>query len=315
MDGTKRLCGMADKAAGASRKAADAAAAANRLAHDAQSYANCAAIAASNAKECEERYRGRLSDLATNCAARTAEAEDKVQQPSLKERMQKLTGELSSPAEDDDPVTFTLRLNGVPVLTHWLDAQTAQRVQHALDVSDEEDGRGLLMIKRAPMQDEAAAAARAAARAQDARYHKRMYASAIHEADCAARAAADAKVKQPSDLLTLEDIDRALNAFPGYHSLHVFASEVFAGRMQVHQDYAPGSTKQGVYIFRRQNRCEPASVSVSPILAMLVGDQIGDPVRPPERNRRIFPLQFDARTREWSAYDGGLVPWLKEQLL
>lgn len=31
--------------------------------------------------------------------------------------------------------------------------------------------------------------------------------------------------------------------------------------------------------------------------------------------RRVFTLRFEPSTGEWRAYDGGLVPWMKEALL
>lgn len=56
------------------------------------------------------------------------------------------------------------------------------------------------------------------------------------------------------------------------------------------------------------------------LLGLLVGAGIGATVgvasSPPRGAPRwVFTLSFDPRTRQWRAYDGGLTPWVKEQLL
>ena len=52
------------------------------------------------------------------------------------------------------------------------------------------------------------------------------------------------------------------------------------------------------------------------MLGLLVGAYIGnkadDQPLPP---RRVFTMRFDASTKGWVAYDGGLVPWMKTHLL
>jgi hypothetical protein len=50
------------------------------------------------------------------------------------------------------------------------------------------------------------------------------------------------------------------------------------------------------------------------ILGLLAGAVIGaqQSSAPP---RRVFALRFDSATGQWRPYDGGLVPWMKENLL
>lgn len=52
--------------------------------------------------------------------------------------------------------------------------------------------------------------------------------------------------------------------------------------------------------------------AVGLLLGLLVGAALGEPSR--NAPRRVFALRFDPDTREWRAYDGGLVRWMKEQL-
>jgi hypothetical protein len=50
------------------------------------------------------------------------------------------------------------------------------------------------------------------------------------------------------------------------------------------------------------------------LLGLLVGTAFKnrtDPGAP----RRVFTLKFNAKTHRWEAYDGGLVRWMKEQLI
>lgn len=46
------------------------------------------------------------------------------------------------------------------------------------------------------------------------------------------------------------------------------------------------------------------------VLGMLIGDTILG-----GKARRILPLRFDLHSKEWCAYDGGLVAWLKSEFL
>lgn len=52
----------------------------------------------------------------------------------------------------------------------------------------------------------------------------------------------------------------------------------------------------------------------SPVLGLLVGEPL---IRGagPDAPRRILPLQFEVSSRQWRPYTGGLVPWLKQQML
>jgi hypothetical protein len=54
------------------------------------------------------------------------------------------------------------------------------------------------------------------------------------------------------------------------------------------------------------------------ILGLLVGAAVGalatQPASAPAP-RRVFTLRFDPATQEWVSYDGGLVPWMKSNLL
>ncbi len=50
------------------------------------------------------------------------------------------------------------------------------------------------------------------------------------------------------------------------------------------------------------------------LLGLLVGAALGGASDTPAP-RRVFTLRFDAERERWQAYDGGLVRWMKEQLL
>lgn len=52
----------------------------------------------------------------------------------------------------------------------------------------------------------------------------------------------------------------------------------------------------------------------SPVLGLLVGETLSSSTGP-DAPRRILPLQFEASLQQWRPYTGGLVPWLKEQML
>lgn len=50
------------------------------------------------------------------------------------------------------------------------------------------------------------------------------------------------------------------------------------------------------------------------VLGLLVGAVIGSASPPSRPRRRVLTVRFDPGSRRWSAYDGGLVGWLKEEL-
>lgn len=50
------------------------------------------------------------------------------------------------------------------------------------------------------------------------------------------------------------------------------------------------------------------------VLGLLAGAALGGSVVP-NAPRRVFTLRFDPSLGQWRAYDGGLVPWMKEHLL
>ena len=50
------------------------------------------------------------------------------------------------------------------------------------------------------------------------------------------------------------------------------------------------------------------------VLGLLAGAALGGSLQP-NAPRRVFTLRFDPSLGEWRAYDGGLVPWMKEHLL
>ncbi|MDI1433873.1 hypothetical protein [Polyangium sorediatum] len=50
------------------------------------------------------------------------------------------------------------------------------------------------------------------------------------------------------------------------------------------------------------------------VLGLLVGAAIGAAVADSNAPRRVFALRFDPQMKEWRAYDGGLVRWMKERL-
>jgi hypothetical protein len=50
------------------------------------------------------------------------------------------------------------------------------------------------------------------------------------------------------------------------------------------------------------------------VLGIGVGGLIGEP-GPGPRPRRMLTMRFDPEKRTWSAYDGGLVTWLKSEFL
>jgi hypothetical protein len=62
----------------------------------------------------------------------------------------------------------------------------------------------------------------------------------------------------------------------------------------------------------RRKRGEAAAEDL--VLGLLVGTTLKGSTRP-HAARRVFTLRFEPSTGGWRAYDGGLVRWMKEQLL
>jgi len=50
------------------------------------------------------------------------------------------------------------------------------------------------------------------------------------------------------------------------------------------------------------------------VLGLLAGGFLGRDTSQ-DAPRRVFTMRFDATLGQWRAYDGGLVPWMKEHLL
>ena len=48
------------------------------------------------------------------------------------------------------------------------------------------------------------------------------------------------------------------------------------------------------------------------VLGLLAGAALGGSTEV-DAPRRVFTMSFDPNTRQWRVYDGGLVPWMKEQ--
>lgn len=51
------------------------------------------------------------------------------------------------------------------------------------------------------------------------------------------------------------------------------------------------------------------------VLGLLAGAMLGQANAGANRPRRVFTLAFNPDAARWEAYDGGLVPWMKEELL
>lgn len=49
-------------------------------------------------------------------------------------------------------------------------------------------------------------------------------------------------------------------------------------------------------------------------LGLLIGGVIGSALADANPPRRVFTLRFDADKRQWQAYDGGLIRWMKQRL-
>ena len=152
-------------------------------------------------------------------------------------------------------------------------------------------------------------------------------------------------------ILTLQDLIRALDSFQSYQAIDVFGSDVqevrtnmpVAGLQKVNErsyhlvrggrifqlDWFP---ERNVLRLRRSTQTGNASVAgvgaaagaaigaavsdqksagvlVGALLGLLVGSAIGA-----TGETRVFTLALEPQSRQWLAYDGGLVPWMKEQL-
>jgi hypothetical protein len=57
---------------------------------------------------------------------------------------------------------------------------------------------------------------------------------------------------------------------------------------------------------------ELGGAAIGLLVGLLVGAAIGAPA--PKNARRVFALAFDPNSRQWRAYDGGLVRWVKRHL-
>jgi len=47
---------------------------------------------------------------------------------------------------------------------------------------------------------------------------------------------------------------------------------------------------------------------------LVLGLMLGEPLSDDSASRRVLALRFDAAKKRWSAYDGGLVRWMKREL-
>ncbi len=50
-------------------------------------------------------------------------------------------------------------------------------------------------------------------------------------------------------------------------------------------------------------------------LGLVLGLLSGGPLGPGKTTRHVFTMRFDPETREWLGYDGGLLRWMKSELL
>jgi hypothetical protein len=79
---------------------------------------------------------------------------------------------------------------------------------------------------------------------------------------------------------------------------------------------APGglSGEQAEIARLEAQRRRGEGASESPILGLLVGTTLKGSAML-DAPRHVFTLRFDGSVGQWKAYDGGLVPWMKENLL
>lgn len=105
------------------------------------------------------------------------------------------------------------------------------------------------------------------------------------------------------------DLLAGLALFGGrYHTIGVFVDDLSrSARHDVRDGWLTGDTDR---LFRVNAATRDAACS--DLLGLLIGDPIGDGLADA---RRIFAMQLDPVTRQWVAYGGGLLRWMKERLL
>lgn len=149
----------------------------------------------------------------------------------------------------------------------------------------------------------------------------------------------------PSPRLTFDELVLGLDTLPGYFAIGVFADDLeptaFDEMARLADDGPDGfeldiDSAHGVVHLSRTAVAWPGLAAAptettiaaelaraavadradkggccSPVLGLLLGDFLSDK---PESPRRVFPLVFDVNARTWSAYDGGLLRWMKQRL-
>jgi hypothetical protein len=152
--------------------------------------------------------------------------------------------------------------------------------------------------------------------------------------------------------LTVSNLVAALDQFPAYHAIDVFADDLAELRQPTQALDAQGRgyvvTHQGrsfkLDIFpergvARLSRHGPALTATSAGTGALAGSLVGAAIAAADKKgagllggallgllvgaalggtageaRRVFALMFDAAAGQWRAYDGGLLRWMKDQL-
>lgn len=139
--------------------------------------------------------------------------------------------------------------------------------------------------------------------------------------------------------LETRDLILALKEYPRHHSISVFADDlsmmardaVAHGLVQhkaIYEDFhfsvlpEHGLVRlnRGTYLDTSVNDLGEAVKKAiqlkegfkTDIFGLLIGDRLSEH---PESPRKIFTLVFDPIHQKWSAYDGGLLRWMKERLL
>jgi len=149
--------------------------------------------------------------------------------------------------------------------------------------------------------------------------------------------------------LDVADLVRALTLFQEkrYHAVDVFADDLSDAAKRVVERgtyeqegraYRFGVFRElGVVRFEQASTSNAAAVAVAgaliggavsaaakqkgdgilggALLGLLVGGVLGSVDASNNAVRRVFALQFDPATREWTAYDGALLRWMKDRLL
>lgn len=153
-------------------------------------------------------------------------------------------------------------------------------------------------------------------------------------------------------LLTFDDLIRGLDAFPAYQALDVFRSsvqelhtgtpipgltklderrylltrggkmfllEIFAEKNVLRFGRADDPVIQAPALGAAAGAVIGAKLSEDSLLGALAGGLFGLLVGKAISGgasgaARVFTLKFEPESRQWLAYDGGLVPWVKEQL-